>query len=577
MNKLLRLPLLALLSLLVSCSAADALLGASDAGSSAEVVTASAQSCSATCTAPSAVCGTPDPASSVDPAKGGKSVFADGVFQRGHEPSPEGPGVDTEPVPDPLVDARKTLDFFVGKGKGWPAIKAAYGLDSKRMKAMVDFRKVTVDAILNAIVAEQGGEVGYVSNGSTNLTSDYDLSVFDKGRGLGNPAAVVRAFNTRFRAEIHCEAGTAFDTNIYDKGDTLPTTGVTVAPPVAQAVLDVAVDNAVVQDVAALVKVRHYMPDDDPAPPASTSTAWETWAAKSQAAVSADLRSPARIQLQRDADSADAQYRTAADALDAKIEALRKAGPIQSEEDVRLQASNILYADALDVVQEARNRQTLWLAKLTAARRVSGAGSKDRSIIEAANELRRATLDIKSTTAYALNFANEAYNSEGALIDVVGNQQGAVKAAMGLDNPSYPNGKQLLQPQDEISSLNEQLGDSLKDLQHYGSDPVTCGIQVSKYVDRFLTAVKQIVTRKASHPHAATLLAEVDAMVGPKTKLKAMRGNKDLPRESASTLIAEVAGAVAPEAYAQKMTRLAILANAIARWAPCASPAGASR
>ena len=94
---------------------------------------------------------------------------------------------------------------------------------------------------------------------------------------------------------------------------------------------------------------------------------------------------------------------------------------------------------------------------------------------------------------------------------------------------------------------------------------MACGIQVSKYLERFILAAQHVLTRQAGHPDAAAVSAELAAMVAPNAKLKAMRGNKDLPRDEAPALIEQVAGALSPEAYANKMTRINILVNAIAR------------
>jgi hypothetical protein len=524
-----------------------------------------------------------DPASSVDPKKGGKSIFAGGIVRHYVEGSgeddfdessdsgfeePVGETVEPvldQPAPDPTVDPGKTVRFFIAKGLGWPAIKEAFGPDPQRMTALVEFRRQVVNALLDTLcTVDQKGEVGYESNGSVNLTSDYDLSVFDKGKGLGSPADVVKGFNERFRAQWGCESGTAFDTNIYDKGDALPTRGVAPHPDVVKAQEAIGAENGQVQDVAALVKVRCYMPNDEEGDP-RFSAAWDAYCRKSQEAISSDPSHPTRKRLAENQREANQQFIDSEVALAEKIEQLRAQGSAQSEEDLELHASNALYGEALDKVQAARREEAGQLRALQNARKIQDPTARESAIRIAEEALEAAELKIKKTMSVSLNFANEAYNSEGALVDVVGNQQGAVKAAVGTANPAFPDGKKPLTPQDILSSFNEQYGDALKDLRHYGSDPVVCGIQTSKYVDRFIKAGLEICKTGSDNPIAKQAAGELQAMVQPNSSLKAMRGDKDLPRDKAPSLIAQVGGAVSADAYADKLTRLNITMNAIMR------------
>jgi hypothetical protein len=521
-----------------------------------------------------------DPAASVDPAKGGTSIFEPGAFKHDDhgqeaahgaaEPGKEAPAEEgaakADPktdAPDPVTDPGATVRFFIGKGLGWPALKDAYGKQQAQMTALFLFRKEIVDSILNKLVAEQKGEIGYESNGSANLTSDYDLSLFDKGKGIGNPAEAIKLFNERFRGVWGCESGTAFDTNVYDKGDAMPIKGVERNKDVVAAEKAIGAENATVQDVAALVKVRRYMPNDGDKP-SEGSSAWDTYCEKSQEAVSPDEQHAGRQALKENQKEANAQYVKSEEDLEARIQLLKQQNQTQSEADLKLQASNQLYGEELAKVQAARKTQAEKLADLEAARKLQDGAQKELAIKAAEDGLKAAALAIKTAMSVSLNFANEAYNSEGALVDVVGNQQGAVRGALGLEKGA-PGSTQELTKQDEVSSFNEQYGDALKDLQHYGgADPVTMGVQTSKYIDRFISVGMAICDKKPADPKAVQAKAELLGMQDSNLQLKAMRGAPELPRDKAPKLMKDVAGDSA-EAYADKLTRLNMMINAIAR------------
>jgi hypothetical protein len=80
------------------------------------------------------------------------------------------------------------------------------------------------------------------------------------------------------------ESGTVFDTNVYDKGDAMPIKGVESDPVILEAQSRAEVGNDAIQDVAALVKVRRYMPNDEKDNP-TKSTAWDQYVIRVQGAM----------------------------------------------------------------------------------------------------------------------------------------------------------------------------------------------------------------------------------------------------------------------------------------------------
>src|SRR5262249_14688983 len=128
----------------------------------------------------------------------------------------------------------------------------------------------------------------------------------------------IAEFNEKFRAFFGKEAGTFFDTNIYDKGEALagaiqegeaarggakPTIPTLMTDKGKQ-------DNARVQDVAALLKVRKYIGDD---------AKWEEWG-NAQLAMMTDAE--ARAELKQRLKEANAEHHRVQEAMAEKIKQL---------------------------------------------------------------------------------------------------------------------------------------------------------------------------------------------------------------------------------------------------------------
>jgi hypothetical protein len=126
------------------------------------------------------------------------------------------------------------------------------------------------------------------------------------------------------------EAGTVFDTNVYDKGDALPTSGVTRPKAVVDAEQRAQVGNNEIQDIAALVKVRRYMKNDVKDNPAFSSE-WDKYCKQALQAVENEARKQA---LEANMEAAQEQYAASEVAMKKKFDELRKEGAV-NEEDLK--------------------------------------------------------------------------------------------------------------------------------------------------------------------------------------------------------------------------------------------------
>jgi hypothetical protein len=458
-----------------------------------------------------------------------------------------------KPAIDPCVDPVGALREFIAAGKGWPDIKKAFGENEPQMTAMFQLRRNIVDPLLDEVCKEK--QCGKEANGSANLTSDYDLSLFPL-KDDGNPAEAVAEFNSRFREQWGMESGTIFDTNVYDKGEAMSSKagdkakGAQQLDPKIQELeksADFQQGNDRIQDVAALVKIRKYMDDKE----------WNGYKEQLERTAPEGKQQEMAARLL----AAETQYATNKKRLDDHVKKLMKLPemepmPEEIPPDVALEASNLEYATALAKVQEARKERTDALIALKATPQNAANPALQQKVIAA-------DVKIREAMASSLDFANEAYNSEGALIDVVGVQQGAFK---GMDVDP----KQIqLSPQEMLSSFNEQFGDALKDLHHYGHpskeeeaaekrDPdakkkgedkrfVKAMVQVSKYVMRMVDAAEQIcgLSSKgdAKEPIPAKLMTELADLKKTCGGLKDLRGDPKIFEDKKS----QVKGMINPD------------------------------
>ncbi len=122
-------------------------------------------------------------------------------------------GKRTRLTPDEEAWAQKMIDAVDGD---WAKLtkKIGDGISELEMHKLVSYRRQEVDRMLDAAIAkverETGRKLTRQAFGSTNLTSDYDLSVTGWGA-----ERVVAEFNQAFRNRFKKEPGSFFDTNVY--------------------------------------------------------------------------------------------------------------------------------------------------------------------------------------------------------------------------------------------------------------------------------------------------------------------------------------------------------------------------
>ncbi len=419
------------------------------------------------------------------------------------------------------------------EGSNWNKVKAKYAnpVGETVMRKILRFRRAFVDSLLKQVIAGFPG-VKAESFGSEDLASDYDVS-------LGGPAehGAVTEFNKLFRKKWGKEAGTVFDSNIYTKGSYMPDvkkeedgskTKTEKTPITTEEGKQLDYKH---QDVASLTKTRKYMSQDQ----------WNAYVAKILAGI-VDL--PTKAEAKKRFKAADQNFKDWQDQLhqkivslnmtDAQAQALFAQGKakvadkvkalLAANPDAELQASNRLYeAKLLKAATKAKQRADF--------ARTLVAGTESQTDLLKLDTL---TAESKKLQGEALLYANEAYYSEGAVRDVVGNQQ----ARHGID----------IAAQQAMQSFNEQLGDALKDIAHYGSNFGKCAYRSSKYVDRLVLAARQVSKKLSGVP-----VPPVTKRLGPMAvKLKKIRKAGSEPYKSMTDSQKDDAAAVIATSYDMK-------------------------
>ena len=163
------------------------------------------------------------------------------------EKAPAGGGGRTVPKvgDDPLAALKACVN-------SWVVAKQTYGADKDQMQLLADYREKTVNDWLKENLGPwdmaEGPGKGWVSVGSKDPTSDYDISINKHGQQRDKRRLdyeFVKDFNAWFRTKFGAEGGTVFDTNLYASAPSLVTDKDPDAPDT--------------NDVAALMKLRRYM------------------------------------------------------------------------------------------------------------------------------------------------------------------------------------------------------------------------------------------------------------------------------------------------------------------------------
>lgn len=394
----------------------------------------------------------------------------------------------------------------------WSQVKGAYDTKPFEMLCMIVHRKQVVDGKIAEL--SSGSKIVAKSVGSTDLTSDYDITVGIPGGDVsGAELELIQKFNDYVRTTYGKQSGTIFDTNLYAK-DFLPLNDKDSRlslPEVGKAMYNMMIEG---QDIGALIKLRRYMTNSE-------------WIDFSNAVIN---QSGAAGAITRNRfESADGQY-------------LLNVKYLLDEFQRRANAEKAAKANPA-VFLDAQNKVNAAMAKcvLTPAEQSYVAASAHKEMAQAQLLLRYNLLqwehdypdltlwvsndlyikDMRQIRAYqqklgpngnpaagdvrvadlissAIFFASEAYLSEGALRHVVDGVQVA-KADPSLKGEALTKAINAVLMQLTIDqllqSINEQFGDFLKDYAHYGDTP-TFLFRGAKYVQRLFEAVSFLAAKK---------------------------------------------------------------------------------
>lgn len=437
-------------------------------------------------------------------------------------PTPIGADQATEPV---LTMSEDECRARLLKADGWSGAKHALRNDTKTMWQLWAYRKKVVNTQMETLKSRYG--FSWEAVGSTNLESDYDISITTHGTDPQTGAIVydyqiVKAFNDAIHHSFKLQPGTLFDTNLYASAP------ITTAPAALSVTgMAMAKMTEAGQDVGALMKQRRYM-------------AWGAYDRYTSRLVD-QLRAAGLEQVaattRKQFEEADALFQIAGmRVLDTALELARAdvgrytLGPNDTyTEEARacLDRSTAFLKWAEDwkarVESQSRDLVNAQVTLLQAVGKMASLHPDEymrvsnelyvRSLNEVrALEHRAASLDIvrdrnaiegllarvKTLATDAVLFANEAYLSEGPFMHVVKATQAVLTAAKSIpeaERSEYIKTQSAaalgrLTTSQLLESFNEQLGDLLKDLDHYGRDKPGLGFyRSSKYADRLLDAL----------------------------------------------------------------------------------------
>ena len=97
-----------------------------------------------------------------------------------------------------------------GKQMKWLIFANAKPIDMRIAKIINPFRKIIVDGLLGLIIPHVCAKCHYIGTGSSNLFSDYDISVVGTDK-----AKVVKHFNQLFETVMGITSAELVDTNVY--------------------------------------------------------------------------------------------------------------------------------------------------------------------------------------------------------------------------------------------------------------------------------------------------------------------------------------------------------------------------
>jgi hypothetical protein len=417
------------------------------------------------------------------------------------------------------VEAKAELQTL----KTWVKVKEEYHTRAKLnpelgkafMAKMWWYRRMLVDETMTTL--QRTYDFTWGSVGSDNPESDYDLTVRThgkKGKEVVRDYKIVELANAEISKDFGgTPPGILFDTNLYAEAAVnapAPTEG-QKADPAFKAMGAMKEQG---QDVGALMKLRRYMEWDE----------YDDYKQKMLAGIADPAARKVAAQQFEEADSlyfvarseqlmkAEAQHPTITDGKPTTDVIAAIANTPEGQKQLLALAAKLEHDDAR--AMEANN--AIYLEKMEEVRKIEGDYDTEKNPQKQAALLAK----LKSLQADATFFAAEAYHSEGPLLHVVKAGQsskleiegnGIAYASKGEKDAAIEAKKQEklagLTANQMLQSFNENLGDLLKDLRHYASDPFP-GLgfyRSSKYIERLCDAVGLIVSKMptASGPTVA--------------------------------------------------------------------------
>jgi hypothetical protein len=320
------------------------------------------------------------------------------------------------------------------------------------------------------------------SVGADSVTSDVDVST-----GGQNSELAIRAYNDEFRTflGLQLDPGTVFDLNVYAKDFIFgwnDNAEKTVVDPKRENKEKPSPEKANErdreQDIWALVHVARYMPDDGD---------WDAFVAGSLRALNGPQKADQQERLstaRRRAKGFEWRLLSMMAELCTKLDlgigtsddVWGKESEHYEEGALKMRAANKLYEDKLLQVKDLRSQIEVLRKDIT-----DGAAPGD-----APKRLEALIAKLSGELSMAQLYANEVYGSGGATVHAVIGMQIPKKLTKERGHAVTAD----LPKQEWYQSFTDNLGDVLKDFEHYGKDDFWyAAFKMGKYAHRMVDCV----------------------------------------------------------------------------------------
>ena len=369
----------------------------------------------------------------------------------------------------------------------WEQVKKEFidteGAKSKFfMTASIDFRRQAVDALIRDVAKEKHISISPAKSallvakilGSAALSSDRDINLTVRNAEIGTDTQLIKAVNERFREIFGQDPGTFFDTNLYNEGlmpdldkNKLLTTTTSSLPELRDTWANSSAGklNDSYQDIVALVKQRRFFSND---------TEWNKYVDNTMTKLEQRGVTGTKLEaIKNQYNEANKFYHTAENEIAARVTDLGKIYPKATHGELELMASNDLYLQYMgeaDLIKEDADK-------------IKGAkGDPEPKLAE-----------YRYKMGLAHYFANEAGMSEGVLRDVVINGQMLPDINKEREKTSLPPLKFETTSHQLMESFNENLGEMIKEFNHFSQDVGEGAYHSSKYAGRLSDCIKELV------------------------------------------------------------------------------------